>query len=96
MAALSTFALATLATAATAQAYTSKRGADRAKQTGREQKASALKLTEDEERKRKQTSSLLQKRRGATKERKGRESILTSPLGLTTPAATAGKTALGL
>jgi hypothetical protein len=66
-----------------------------AKHAAGAQREAATRLAEEEEKKKTQAAQLIKKRRGAIKERGARETILTSPLGLTTPSPTAGKTLLG-
>ena len=64
------------------------------KQAGKEE-AATKELLAEEEKKRKQTAFSVLKRRRGGKERPARETILTSPLGVTGEAGQAGKKLLG-
>lgn len=78
------------------QAYEARKTRKAAEKQAGKEEAATKELLADEERRRKQTAFSVLKRRGAGRERKPRETVLTSPLGVTGESSQAGKTLLGL
>ena len=81
--------------AAVGGAVESKRRTDIAVKEGEKQEKATASLLAEEEKKRRQTAFSVLKRRRGGKERPARETILTSPIGVSGAAGQAGKKLLG-